>query len=201
MTVVFPFSDTALARLSVFAEVLKKWNHTINLVSPASLSDLWLRHIEDSAQLWNFRPPKLRRWVDLGSGAGFPGVVIAILAADLPSGPDVTLIESDKRKAVFLTAVSRETGVAFTVLPERIETATPQNADVVSARALAPLSQLCLYADRHLRQGGTALFLKGKRMEPEVIDARMTWNFSIATDPSKTDPSSVIVQLTGLHRA
>jgi 16S rRNA (guanine527-N7)-methyltransferase len=200
MTPDLELSAAARRRLGIFADLLKKWNPAINLVSPASLSDLWLRHIADSAQLWGFRPPLVQHWVDLGSGAGFPGAVIAVLTAELQCRPDVTLIESDQRKAVFLKTVARETGVAFTVLPERIETAPQQNADVVSARALAPLSLLCSYADRHLRQNGTALFLKGGKIEPEVNEARLAWNFNLAAHPSKTDPSSFVLELSGLHR-
>ena len=184
--------------LESFVTILEKWNPAINLVAPASLSSVWTRHVADSAQLFQLCPPTARRWVDIGSGGGFPGIVVAILAAESRPYLKVTLVEADQRKAVFLRTVSRETSLDITVIAERIERVERLNADVVSARALAPLAQLCSYADRHLSVGGTALFMKGARAVEEIDDARQAWQFKLTAHSSTTDPAAAILELQEL---
>jgi 16S rRNA (guanine527-N7)-methyltransferase len=191
------WSYLARQRLETYVVLLEKWNSAINLVSSASLSQVWQRHINDSTQLLQFAPPNTASWVDLGSGAGFPGMIVAILGAD--SGIRVTLIESDLRKCTFLSTVSRETGVPVTILPKRIEDISPLRADVVSARALAPLPQLCAYAARHLKPEGTALFLKGRQAKDEVALARKAWHFNLMSTQSQTDADATILQLKDLR--
>jgi 16S rRNA (guanine527-N7)-methyltransferase len=187
-------------RLSRFADLLRKWNPSINLVSRTTLDSLETRHILDSAQLFDFKPAGARHWVDLGSGGGFPGLVIAILAAELAPTLRVTLIESDRRKATFLRTVARELDLKeVRVLAERIETVPPQDADVVSARALAPLPDLLAYAERHLAPGGIALFPKGARHD-EVDDGLASWRFEVQKFPSRTDPKAVILKLGAIAR-
>ena len=188
-------SRETLEMLEAYAELLKAWNPKINLVSPKTLDELWTRHFLDSAQLLSFAQDA-KHWVDLGSGGGFPGAVVAIMG-----GPEtqVTLIESDQRKAAFLRAVARET-VGFKVIASRIEEAPPQNADVVSARALAPLSQLLPYVARHLAPGGRAILPKGRKAQDEIREALEHWRFDCETYPSKTDPDAVILTLGEIKR-
>lgn len=191
-------SRETAARLEIFAELLEKWNARINLVSRGSLGDLWRRHIWDSHQLHALAPEAAGSWVDLGSGGGFPGLVIAILEAERATPRSVTLIEADQRKAAFLRAVLRETGVQAEVRAERIETVPPLAADVVSARALAPLPELLGHVHRHLAPGGIALLPKGARAMEEVALARRRWAFDCKQHPSATDPSAVILKIGDL---
>lgn len=196
----FDVSRETSERLNIYRALLEKWNPAINLVAKSTISDAAQRHFADSAQVFDLAPPEVRSWVDLGSGGGFPGMVIAILAADLRPKMRVSLIESDMRKAAFLATVARETGVHATVLPERIETAPPQAAGVVSARALASVEKLLDYVARHLSPGGTALFLKGANHAAEVEAARTAWNFDVTSVPSRTDPQAVILKIEGVSR-
>ena len=191
-------SRETLARLDRYAALLEKWNPAINLVSKSTLADLWTRHFLDSAQIFDLCPPGARVWADLGSGGGFPGLVIAILAAGRAAGIRVTLVESDVRKATFLNTVAREVGVAVDIRPERIELLPPLAADVLSARALAPLDQLLAFAARHLDVGGVALFSKGAAHADELAKARLNWAFSVEETQSKTDPNAVILGIKGL---
>lgn len=190
--------EAARLRLGRYLALLEKWNPAINLVSVSSLPDAWRRHVDDSLQLLRHTPAGARTWADLGSGGGFPGMAIA-LALDA-AGPRVTLIESDQRKVAFLSAVSRETGVDVRILAERIETAAEQQADVVSARALAPLPALLPLVARHLAPGGTALLLKGAGAEAELAEARRNWAFDLEIAPSITDPSGKVLIVKELRR-
>jgi 16S rRNA (guanine527-N7)-methyltransferase len=194
-------SAETMSRLEVHVAMLHKWNPAINLVAPASLKDAWTRHVSDSVQLFDLGGDNCKHWADLGSGAGFPGLVVACLAAQRAPEMRVTLVESDHRKAEFLRSVSRETGVAVRVLDSRIEALPPLEADVVSARALAPLPALCAYAVRHLAPSGRALFLKGARAEEEVRSARIAWRFDLESRPSATDPAGSVLILTDLQHA
>lgn len=196
----FDVSRETLARLTTYADLLAKWNPAINLVSKRTLPQLWSRHFADSAQLFDLAEPAATTWADLGSGGGFPGMVVAILAAEKRPGLHVTCVESDRRKATFLATVGRETGVDVTVLTERVETLTPLNADVVSARALAPLEVLIGFAARHLAPGGEALFLKGTGHAAEVETALAHWTFRLDTVPSRTDPASAILKIGSIRR-
>ena len=193
-----PASPETLARLEAFEALARKWTARINLVAPSTVPDLWTRHIADSAQLWPLAPPGAATWADLGSGAGFPGLVVAALAAER-GGPAVTLIESDGRKAAFLREAARAMGLAVTILDRRAETAPPQGAEVVSARALAPLPALLPLVARHLAPGGAALLPKGRGWEAEVEEARAAgWRFGLDGAPSATDPAACILRLTDL---
>lgn len=182
------------AALSAFAALVRRWNPAINLVAPSTLADLDSRHIADSAQLLPLAPPGWTHWADLGSGGGFPGLVIAILARDRPESR-VTLVESDQRKATFLRTAARELSLPVTVHTTRAEQLAPLGANVLSARALAPLAQLLPFAHRHLRPGGTALFPKGRRHAEEVAEARRTWHFDLTEHSSQTDPEGRILQI------
>lgn len=187
-------------RLALYAALLEKWNPAINLVSRGTLANLWSRHFLDSAQIFELRPVDAGHWADLGSGGGFPGLVVAILAAEVAPDLRFTLVESDQRKATFLRTVLRETGVSADVRAERIETLAPLGADILSARALAPLTRLLDYASRHLSPAGRALFLKGATHAQEVDDALAHWRFDVQKFPSRTEPDSVILKIGGIAR-
>lgn len=186
-------------RLARFAGLLEKWNPRINLVSRNSLADLWTRHIVDSVQVFRCVAPA-GHWVDLGSGGGFPGLIVAILAAEEAPDLRVTLIESDQRKAAFLRAAAREAGADCAVLSKRIEAVAPQQADILSARALADLDGLLGFAERHLNPTGVALFPKGVTWQKEVEAARQSWKFRAQPITSITDPAAVILKIEGVSR-
>ena len=200
MTAAPQISALATERLQIFVGLLAKWNAAINLVSPASLAEVWTRHVADSAQVLDAAPIRRARWLDMGSGAGFPGIVIALITADTPNPVEMTLVESDRRKAAFLSTVSRETGVPMIIQAARIEAVVPQNADTVSARALAPLVRLCSFAERHLATDGTALFLKGGHYAAEIAEARRTWSFALDVRRSSTDPAGAVLIMKDLRR-
>ena len=184
--VLAPLPEAVRRRLTLYADLLVRWQATINLVSPKTLPDLWTRHIGDSLQA-QAAAPNARRWVDLGSGGGFPGLVTAILLADEPDA-SVHLVESDKRKAAFLRTVARETGVPATIHAERIEAFVPAHAepvDAVSARALAPLPQLVAYAQPFLEAGAVGVFPQGESAAAELTGSDLARRFRIDTVPSR----------------
>ncbi|KIC24352.1 MULTISPECIES: 16S rRNA (guanine(527)-N(7))-methyltransferase RsmG [unclassified Leisingera] len=192
-------SRETFERLEIFERVIRKWNPKINLVSRSSLDELWTRHIADSVQVFrSVDAPK--HWVDIGSGGGFPGVVVALLAADETPETKITLIESDQRKSAFLRTAARECGASITVLSSRIEQVEPQSADVLSARALAGLSDLLGFAERHLAADGVCVFPKGENWKKEVDNARQQWRFELETTKSLTEPEAVILKIRGVER-
>lgn len=193
-------SRETLARLEQFAELLGKWNARINLVAPSTIPDLWSRHIQDSAQIYTHAPADAQHWVDLGSGGGLPGLVCAILAHEERPECRFTLIESDKRKSAFLMTAIRELGLSARVLSERAEHAEPQAADVVSARALAPLPALLALVARHVAENGTALLPKGKNHSAELAAARREWHFEHDAIESQTDPLARVLILKEIMR-
>lgn len=194
-------SPATLDRLEAFEALACRWTARINLVAPSTVEDLWTRHIVDSAQLWPLAPEGGPTWADLGSGGGFPGIVIALLSADL-GGPQVTLIESDQRKCAFLRTVARELSLPVVVLDQRVEAAAPQAAAIVSARALAPLATLLPLVARHLAPGGMALLPKGRDWPTEVEAARAAgWTFGLEALPSRTDPSARILRVADIGHA
>lgn len=150
-------------RLTIYLDLLRRWNKKINLVAPTTLKDAPQRHFSDSLQLIAHVPAGATRWIDLGSGGGFPGLVIAIDAATRMPDLSVTLVEADQRKSVFLRTVLRETGVQAKVISDRIENVPALPYDVVSARALAPLAQLLHLSEAFRGKDTTCLFLKGRK--------------------------------------
>ncbi|MBR9762005.1 MAG: 16S rRNA (guanine(527)-N(7))-methyltransferase RsmG [Rhodobacteraceae bacterium] len=192
-------SRETLERLDTYARLLEKWNPKINLVSKSTVPELWTRHILDSTQVLD-QAPGFGHWVDLGSGGGFPGLVVAILAAESQPDARFTLIESDQRKCAFLRQVARECGLKPEILAERIESAAPQGADILSARALAGLEPLLGFAERHLAPGGTALFPKGARWKEEVATAEGHWRFHCEPVRSTTESEAVILKIGGIER-
>lgn len=190
-------SRETMENLSNFAGRLAKWNATINLVSKATLDQIWSRHIIDSVQVFD-HGRNARRWADLGSGGGFPGIVVAILAKEKTPEMRVILVEADQRKAAFLRHVSYSLDLSVRVISDRIEAVEPLSADVLSARALAPLPQLLGFAARHLAIDGVAVFLKGRAHDAELTDARKAWRFSCVAHESATDPRSAVLVLKGI---
>ncbi len=186
-------------RLRLHLDLVRKWNPAINLVARSTLDEGWTRHTRDSAQVLGLAPDSPRLWVDLGSGGGFPGLVIAILLAELVPACIVRLVESDRRKATFLREAARNCGVSVDVITERAESLVPCQADVLSARALAPLTDLCGLAHRHLAAGGRAIFLKGRVHAAELDAAAHRWTFTSSVRASITDPAAAVVALESLR--
>ncbi len=188
-----------MERLSIYAERLARWNTRINLVSAASMADMWRRHMLDSAQLVERLPPKAAKIADLGSGAGFPGLVLAIL-----SGVRAHLIESDTRKAAFLSEVVRLTGAAAIVHSARIEDLEPFSVDAITSRALAPLPRLLDIASPILEvsagQTPICLFLKGAKWREELTIAQKEWNIRANSFASISDPAGRVMVLGNISR-
>lgn len=191
-------SDAALARLRLYAERLAKWQAAINLVAPKTLPQLWARHFLDSAQLLPLAPPGPQRWLDLGSGGGFPGLVVAAL-----SDAHVHLVESDQRKSAFLRDTAHAMGVRATVHVKRIEAVAPDALhhvmggapEVISARALAPLKELIDLAHPLAGPDTVFLFLKGRQAEDELTEARRYWTLrSPDLLPSRTEAEARIIR-------
>ena len=194
-------SDQDLLRLETYAALLEKWNAKINLVAPNTVKSLWERHFLDSAQLLRLKPANAKRWADFGSGGGFPALVLAILSAEKFPELQFILVESDQRKAAFLRSVSRETSVNVEVIANRVEEVPPLGADVISARALAPLAKLLEYADQHLRGGGISILPKGRNHEEELRDALANWRFTYEKVESLSHDEGAILSIGDLRRA
>ncbi|MBR9973638.1 16S rRNA (guanine(527)-N(7))-methyltransferase RsmG [Magnetospirillum sp. J10] len=187
--------EQSIAKLVLYAALLEKWQKRINLVGSDTIPSLWRRHFLDSAQLFPLLPQNTHRLIDMGSGAGFPGLVLAILGVD-----DVHLVESDTRKCAFLREVARVTETKVTIHNDRIEKVPPLKASVVTARALASLSKLLIWAEPHLLPGGHCLFLKGQAAEDELTEAAKEWNIAAQRVPSLSDPSGSILHLQEVRR-
>lgn len=194
-------SRETLDRLDGFVALLSKWNTAINLVARSTIPQIWTRHIADSAQLAGYIRDTDRSYLDLGAGAGLPGLVVAILLAEGRPECAVTLIESDTRKAAFLRTATGQLGLDATVIAARIEAVPGQGADVVSARALAALPKLLDLARPHLAPGGQCLFLKGENAEAEIRAAEALWRFQCDRIPSKTRDNAVILRLRDITLA
>ncbi|WP_188259805.1 16S rRNA (guanine(527)-N(7))-methyltransferase RsmG [Azospirillum tabaci] len=188
-------SRETLDRLAAYEATLRKWQPKINLVGPSTLPDAWRRHFLDSAQLYPLLPEGARVLVDLGSGAGFPGLVLAIMGV-----PEVHLVESDSRKCAFLREAARVAGASVTVHNKRIEAAPPISADVVTARALAPLNDLLNWAYPFLQDRGAALFPKGQNVADELTDTTKHWKMRTERFDSRTDPTGTILRVSGIAR-
>jgi 16S rRNA (guanine527-N7)-methyltransferase len=189
--------EETLRRLEIYAKLLEKWQRVINLVGESSLDDLWIRHFADSLQV-SQAVPEARRWLDLGSGAGFPGLVTAIKYAGEP-GALVHLVEADQRKCAFLQNVIRETSAPAIVHCGRLEKVLPafdEKIDAVSARALAPLETLLGYAEKFIDQGAVGVFSKGKHFEAELTDSLTAGKYLITTIASQTCSAARLVLLT-----
>jgi len=195
-----PVSRETEERLEAFVAMLLKWNGAINLIGKATVETVWSRHIVDSLQLLDLTDAAEGHWADLGSGGGLPGLVLAIAARDERPGLRFTLVESDARKAAFLATASRSLAPLVRVLAQRVEAAPPLQADVLSARALAPLPALLEMSARHLSPQGLALLPKGANWRAEVTAALESWRLSHEIHPSLTDPAAVVLKIRGISR-
>jgi 16S rRNA (guanine527-N7)-methyltransferase len=193
-------SRETLTRLKAYVGTLAEWNAHHNLVSRTSFDNVWKRHVLDSAQLAPLIPESARTLADLGSGAGFPGLVLAILLHNRPRLRAV-LYESTRKKCEFLTAAAAAAGISLEIRCARIEEASTEIFDVVTARACAPLAKLLEYAARFQGTSTVNLFLKGQNVEAELIEAHKCWNMRINRLPSQTDTSGTILEIRELVRA
>ena len=195
-----PVSRETAGRLDRFVEVLLRWQQRINLIAPSTEGKLWTRHIADSLQLLRLAP-EARVWADLGTGGGFPGVVIGCALAGTP-GARIHLVETNSKKIAFLREAVRATGVPAIVHPARIEdfaAAPPEGMDAVVARALAPLPKLLGLALPLLKSGAVGLFPKGQDVASELTEASKSWNVQASLVPSLTDPMAQIVVVRELE--
>ena len=190
-------SRETLAKLETYAECLHHWQRHMNLVGKSTINDLWHRHFLDSAQLRRLCQSDRSRLVDLGSGAGFPGLVLSIMGQT-----SVELVESNKRKCSFLGEVVRATGATARITNVRLENvSTPELADVVTSRAVAPLSRLLGYCSSWLKRDGVALLHKGAAVEQELTEATKDWTMNVKRHRSQTDPRGVVLEVRELARA
>jgi 16S rRNA (guanine527-N7)-methyltransferase len=193
-----PVSRETFEILLGFEATFLKWATRINLTSPSQLPQLWDRHILDSAQLVKLAP-RAQLWADFGSGGGFPGAILAILLRDRPE-TRIRLVESNRKKAAFLQ--SALAGIeSAEVLPHRIEVATGAigEADVITARALAPLRQLLQWSEPWLTRDARALFMKGREFSAEVQESRDRWDFDLVEHRSRTNPEGVVLEISNLR--
>jgi 16S rRNA (guanine527-N7)-methyltransferase len=186
-------SRETMERLSIYHILLKKWQPAINLVSRNSLDTCWQRHFLDSGQLLRYFPSGAGSVLDIGSGAGFPGLVLAIMGA-----PNVELVEADQRKCLFLREVSRETSTSVTVTNQRIESIAPKPFDVVTSRACASLNVLLGYSKPYLHSNSVCLFPKGRSVDEELTTAKKRWNIRYSLLNSASDSAGRIVRLEGI---
>lgn len=197
----FDVSRETMARLVSLHDILVKWSPRINLIARGELLGVWRRHFADSAQLVGMAGVRSVHWVDVGAGAGFPGLVVAAMLRDHSERPKVTLIESDQRKAAFLVEAVRAMQVDVAVLPTRVETLMSLSADVLSARAVAPLDVLLGYLKKHRSPTGIGLFPKGEAVHKEIAAAAQKWRFDYRLHPSVTAPEASIVEVGTVARA
>lgn len=195
------FSEVAVSRetadnLRLYADLLKKWQPKINLVGPATIPDLWRRHFLDSVQLFAHLP--VGPVLDLGSGAGFPGLVLAVLRGE--GAAPIHLVESDGRKGAFLREAARLTKAPAIIHTSRIEALKPFEISAVTARALATVSVLLGLAEPFLTPGVQCLFLKGEKLEDELTEAGKDWKMTVNRIPSVSDPNGFILSLKEVRR-
>jgi 16S rRNA (guanine527-N7)-methyltransferase len=188
-------SRETMGHLEAYHGMLLRWQKTINLVAPSTLDAAWVRHFVDSAQLFDLAPADANSWVDMGSGGGFPGLVIAAMAAETRTDLKITLIESDIRKCGFMREAARAMKVRVNILSRRIADVPKQYADVVSARALSSLSSLISHAEQHANPGACLLFPKGESFQAELETLPPRWQTQAQAFESITDPSATIVRL------
>jgi 16S rRNA (guanine527-N7)-methyltransferase len=192
---IVPVSRETLARLEAYAALLTQWSARINLIGRGTITDLWRRHILDSAQLQPFIRDTVKSVIDLGSGAGLPGLVLAILGV-----PGIELVEADSRKSAFLREAVRITETDALIRSCRIEAVPAHSVDVVTARACAPLDRLLGLAEPFLARGSECLFLKGERAEQELTLARKGWTMTVSAHQSRSDPRGVVLRLQQVVR-
>lgn len=198
---VFDVSRETIDRLNAYKALLLKWNRSINLISKTTEDHVWSRHFGDCATCFQHCPDHADLWVDMGSGAGLPGIVVAILAKEKRPHLLTRCVESDRRKAAFLQTVTADLSLNCEVLAHRVEDTDPQKADVVSARALAPLSKLLQLTERHLSPSGVAVFPKGAKWQAEVDAGKCAFRFQVQAHLSHNQEGSAILVIGDIGRA
>lgn len=191
------------AKLEIYVATLVKWQRRINLIGPATVADLWHRHILDCGQLANCIPPGALRVCDLGSGAGLPGLVLAAMGIGAGEGGCLDLVESDGRKATFLREANRLMGTQGRIENRRIEELAETGAsryDIITARALAPLPKLLEMSNNLLKTGGKLLFLKGKGADAELTESEKAWKMRVTKMPSASDSEGTILLIEDLKK-
>lgn len=193
-------NELQIERLAAYFEKLVIWQKKTNLVSNSTLDDFWTRHVADSLQIFSLKKDKLQ-WTDLGSGGGFPAIVIAIMLGRESQG-EVRLVESTQKKCAFLRQVGNITNSPIKVFCQRIESATKQieDAEIVTARALASLSKLFELTDGLIVSGRSALFHKGRDFRHEIEECNRTWDFDLIVHQSKIDADSVVLEVSEIRR-
>ena len=193
-------SRETLDALKYFEDLVVLWNPAINLISNSSVSDLWSRHIIDSAQLFLFTLPDEGLWLDVGSGGGFPGIVVSIIARELAPSLRVALVESDKRKCVFLRTVVRELGLSVKVINDRIENVKLDDVAYLSSRALRNLNSLLFIVENNVSRETICVFPKGRSYKKELVESQKNWKFDLNLIDSNTSEDSKVIVLKGLER-
>jgi len=193
-------SRETLNDLDRFVQLVIKWNPAINLVAKNSLADVWVRHIKDSVQLIPLAPIG-RAWIDLGSGGGFPGIVVSLILKEIAPETCMYLVESDARKATFLRESSRVLRINCQILNQRIEEINLPPASIISARALAHLDKLLHFSKRMMDPDGVCLFMKGKSYKDEVRLARESWNFDCEVIQSTTSAEAAVLRVRNIECA
>ncbi|MEM9277531.1 MAG: 16S rRNA (guanine(527)-N(7))-methyltransferase RsmG [Pseudomonadota bacterium] len=197
---IYPVSRETFGRLQVYVERLSEWQKKTNLVAPSTLDEIWDRHIADSLQCVSIKPD-CRHWLDLGSGGGLPGLVIASIMADCPES-SVTLVESNQKKTAFLRQANRQMGVNAKVLTSRIEAVDVEGLkpQTVTARALTALPNLLTLASPWLMNGAIGLFHKGREFERELAECNGLWSFDLIHHQSMINAESVVLEISNLQR-
>ena len=193
-------SRETLDALKYFEDLVVLWNPAINLISNSSVSDLWSRHIVDSAQLFLFTLPDEGLWLDVGSGGGFPGIVVSIVAKELAPSLRVVLVESDNRKCVFLRTVIRQLGLSVKVINDRIENVKRDDVVYLSARALLNLNSLLFIVENNVSRETVCVFPKGRSYKKELVESQKNWKFDFSLIDSNTSEDSKVIVLKGLER-
>ncbi len=184
--------------LQLYYDMLISWNKKINLVSRKSINTSWNRHFLDSAQLWLHLPHKANKWLDFGSGGGFPGLVIAFISKELKPGLKIVLVEKNKKKALFLSEVVNKFGLNVEILSKKVETIKPQKADVITSRAFGKLDHLLKISFRHQNKDTTALFPKGKSFTEEIKNSKKDWQYELEKIKNIIDNNSFILKIRNL---
>lgn len=188
-------SHGTFERLEIYKNLLLKWQSSINLISPSTISDAWSRHFIDSIQLCRYIDSPKKRIIDLGTGAGFPGLVLSIV-----TNHEIHLVESDKKKCIFLREVSRETNANVIIHNDRIETISIPDVDIITSRACADVSQLLVWSEKIVSHGTKCLFHKGKNYSMELQDAKKEWQFHEKIHESVIEKDSVVLELSSIRR-
>ncbi len=187
-------------QLKTYQALLNEWQEKFNLVSRSSLEDAWNRHFLDSAQLINFMPEDAKTLADFGSGAGFPAMVLAIMVKEKTPYLKITLIESIKKKTLYLNEVAKKTNTPVTIINDRIENIAPQKFDIITSRAMTALSELLKYAFPFCKKKTVCLFPKGKNYAAELAEAHKHWRFNCRIEPSKVSDEGKILIITDIAK-